>query len=106
MLTLPRIRTKVLTAAHDKENIPAPKAGRLSVNSPAAIDRLVKPFKCPGSANARKSSGEPARKRRKVNYAEANGGNDEDNSGGFSINGESVALKDRYQSQLRPVHEE
>lgn len=70
----------------------------MSVNSSTALDRLVKPFKCPGSANARKKTGEPSRKRRKVNYAEADGGgNEHDNSGGFSLDdGEVVALKDRF----------
>lgn len=90
-----RIRTKSISRVQDKENIPPPKASRLSVNSPAALDRLTKPFKCPGSANSRKSKGEPARKRRKVNYAEEGGGSD-DNSGGFSLDLESKALKDRY----------
>ncbi|ETI25057.1 hypothetical protein G647_04427 [Cladophialophora carrionii CBS 160.54] len=89
------IRTKLIAVDHEKENIPPAKAGRLSVNSPAALDRLIKPFRCPGSANARKSKGEPARKRRKVNYAEESAGND-DTSGGFSLDPESRALKDRY----------
>ncbi|OAG40242.1 hypothetical protein AYO21_05525 [Fonsecaea monophora] len=89
------IRTKFISLEHDKENIHPAKAGRLSVNSPAAIDRLIKPFKCPGSANSRKSKGEPARKRRKVNYAEVDGGA-EDTSGGFTLDEDSVTLKDRF----------
>jgi DNA repair and recombination protein RAD54 and RAD54-like protein len=80
---------------HDKENIPPAKSARLSVNSPAALDRLIKPFKCPGAFNARKSNGEPQRKRRKVNYKEdGNGGDDE--SGGFTLNEDSIALKDKF----------
>ncbi|KIX00956.1 uncharacterized protein Z518_10022 [Rhinocladiella mackenziei CBS 650.93] len=95
LTTLFRIRTRAITLEQNKENIPPAKAGRLSVNSPAATDRLIKPFKCPGSANSRKSNGEPARKRKRVNYAEADGGT-EDTSGGFSTDGESALLKDRF----------
>lgn len=59
------------------------------------MDRLTKPFKCPASANARKARGEPSRKRRKVNYAEADGANN-DASGGFSLEEDVVALKDKF----------
>ena len=41
-----------------------------SVNS---VDRLSRPFKCPGSATPTRASEKPARKRRKVNYADADG---------------------------------
>jgi DNA repair and recombination protein RAD54 and RAD54-like protein len=34
-------------------------------------DRLVKPFKCPGSAGATRNSDRPERKRRKISYADA-----------------------------------
>jgi DNA repair and recombination RAD54-like protein len=34
-------------------------------------DRLVKPFKCPGSAAAARNSDRPERKRRKISYADA-----------------------------------
>jgi DNA repair and recombination protein RAD54 and RAD54-like protein len=37
------------------------------------VDRLVKPFKCPGSAAPARVSEKPARKRRKVDYANADG---------------------------------
>lgn len=37
------------------------------------MDRLSKPFKCPGSATYTRVSEKPARKRRKVNYADADG---------------------------------
>ena len=93
--SLCRIRPKYSSLDHNKENTPPVHAGRLSGSSAAALDRLVKPFRCPGSANSRKSKGEPARKRRKVNYAEDGTGN-EDTSGGFSLDPESKALKDRY----------
>ncbi|KAG2418048.1 DNA repair and recombination protein RAD54 [Aspergillus terreus] len=46
--------------------------------SPNPIDRLSKPFKCPGSATPTRASDKPARKRRKVNYAGADGTADDD----------------------------
>ncbi|KAK5105506.1 DNA-dependent ATPase protein rad54 [Lithohypha guttulata] len=64
----------------NKENLPPnARSGRLTASSVTALDRLSKPFKCPGSQNARKLNGEPARKRRKVNYSEdAVAGDDKD----------------------------
>ncbi|OJJ49150.1 hypothetical protein ASPZODRAFT_150087 [Penicilliopsis zonata CBS 506.65] len=50
--------------------------GSPSLNS---IDRLTKPFKCPGSATPTRTSEKPARKRRKVNYAEADGNAEDKN---------------------------
>ncbi|KAJ5971877.1 Rad54 N-terminal [Penicillium vulpinum] len=44
-----------------------------SVNSQHSIDRLVRPFKCPGTATPTRASEKPSRKRRKVNYANADG---------------------------------
>lgn len=41
--------------------------------TPQSSDRLLKPFKCPGSAKSISTSTKPARKRRKVNYAGADG---------------------------------
>jgi DNA repair and recombination protein RAD54 and RAD54-like protein len=82
-------------ASHDKENIPPAKSGRLSCNSPAALDRLVKPFKCPGSATSRRSTNEPARKRRKVNYAEESA-DQADTSGGYGADSDGTALKDKF----------
>ena len=85
-----------LRANNDKENIPPAKSNRLSINSPAALDRLVKPFRCPGSSTGRRKTEEPARKRRKVNYAE-DGNGQEDASGGYSTeDGESIHLKDKF----------
>lgn len=43
------------------------------MNAQNSIDRLVKPFKCPGTATPTRASEKPARKRRKVNYANADG---------------------------------
>lgn len=42
-----------------------------------AVDRLAKPFKCPGSATPTRASEKPSRKRRKVNYANADGSVDD-----------------------------
>jgi len=80
----------VLACEQDKENIPPPKASRLSVNSPAAVDCLIKPFKCPGLGTRRQSTGERTRKRRKINYAEACSAADEDDAG------EPTPLKHRF----------
>lgn len=44
-----------------------------SVNSQNSIDRLARPFKCPGSATPTRASEKPSRKKRKVNYANADG---------------------------------
>ncbi|KAL3475484.1 vacuolar protein 14 C-terminal Fig4p binding-domain-containing protein [Aspergillus californicus] len=62
-----------------------------SVNS---IDRLSKPFKCPGTATPTRASEKPARKRRKVNYAGADGSVD-DNSVKPYTNDERLALATR-----------
>ncbi|PYH70688.1 uncharacterized protein BO88DRAFT_424249 [Aspergillus vadensis CBS 113365] len=53
----------------------ASRKPRCSTNS---VDRLSKPFKCPGLATATRASDKPARKRRKVNYAGADGTVDDD----------------------------
>jgi DNA repair and recombination protein RAD54 and RAD54-like protein len=73
VLTLCRIRPKVVCAEAGKENIPPPKAVRLSSGSTNSTGRLIKPFKCPGSATASRTSEKPARKRRRVTYAGADG---------------------------------
>jgi DNA repair and recombination RAD54-like protein len=43
------------------------------VNSQNSIDRLARPFKCPGTATPTRASEKPSRKKRKVNYANADG---------------------------------
>ena len=53
------------------------KRGRLYGGTPASADRLIKPFRCPGSAVSARVSEKPARKRRKVNYTDADGNPDE-----------------------------
>ncbi|KAG9654307.1 hypothetical protein KCU69_g16383, partial [Aureobasidium melanogenum] len=69
---LPRI------AVIEKENVaptplPTQKRARMYGGTPITADRLMKPFKCPGSATPTRASEKPARKRRKVNYSGADG---------------------------------
>ncbi|KAL9110114.1 MAG: hypothetical protein Q9227_005308 [Pyrenula ochraceoflavens] len=67
-----RHRPKPVVVEHGKENVPpAAKAVRLYGGSAKSIDGLFKPFRCPGSALAQRSSNKPARKRRKISYADA-----------------------------------
>ena len=67
-------RPKPSDFSADKENTPASqKASRLYAAGPQSIERLIKPFRCPGSATPTRASEKPARKKRKVNYADADG---------------------------------
>ena len=67
-------RPKPLVAGADKENTPvSQKSARLYGGGPQSVDRLIRPFKCPGTAIPTRASEKPARKRRKVNYAGADG---------------------------------
>ncbi|KAF6241084.1 hypothetical protein HO173_000878 [Letharia columbiana] len=67
-------RPKLLDPSTDKENTPvSQKASRLYGGGPQSIDRLIKPFRCPGSATPTRASEKPARKKRKVSYADADG---------------------------------
>lgn len=67
-------RPKSLNASADKENTPlAQKASRLCGGGSQSIERLIKPFRCPGSATASRSSDKPARKKRKVSYVDTDG---------------------------------
>ncbi|RHZ65860.1 DNA-dependent ATPase RAD54 [Aspergillus thermomutatus] len=74
-------------------NTPLSKPLQRSVSS-NSIDRLSKPFKCPGSATPTRTSDKPARKRRRVNYAGADG-EVEDNSVKLWTNEERLALATR-----------
>lgn len=66
-------RPKPLDASADKENTPLQKPARLYGNGPQSIDRIIKPFRCPGSATPTRASEKPARKKRKISYADADG---------------------------------
>ncbi len=75
-----------ITLSDDKENHPFPRqfssqrpqsSQRLYGGAPQSADRLIKPFKCPGSATVCRTSDKPARKRRKVDYCGADGEKDD-----------------------------
>ncbi|KAF2232343.1 putative dsDNA-dependent ATPase Rad54 [Viridothelium virens] len=80
---------------NQKENIDpiTLKASRLYGGAPQSIDRLARPFKCPGSALPSRNSDKPARKRRKVNYGGADGSG-EDGDAGYT-NDDRLALATR-----------
>ena len=78
-LTDDRHRPKPSAENADKENYPtSQKASRLYGGGPQSIDRLVRPFKCPGTSTPIRASEKPARKRRKVSYADADGSIEDD----------------------------
>ena len=67
-------RPKLSDALADKENTPvSQKASRLCGGGSQSIDRLIKPFRCPGSATSSRASDKPARKKRKVSYIDTDG---------------------------------
>ncbi|KAI9722848.1 MAG: DNA-dependent ATPase protein rad54 [Chrysothrix sp. TS-e1954] len=69
-------KPRPITDTPGKENIPpeTQKATRLYGGTPQSVDRLIKPFRCPGSAlAATRTSDKPARKRRKITYVDADG---------------------------------
>lgn len=73
-LTSCRHRPKSIDTSIDKENVPpTQKAARLYGGTPQSIDRLIKPFKCPGTATPTRASDRAPRKRRKISYADADG---------------------------------
>lgn len=71
----PRYRSRIPTSSDDKENSTpaAKKVATLYGGTPQSHDRLIKPFKCPGSATPTCASEKPSRKRRKVDYKGADG---------------------------------
>lgn len=67
-------RPTPLDPSADKENTPlTQKSVRLYGGTPQSIDRLVRPFRCPGTAAPTRASEKPARKKRKISYADADG---------------------------------
>ncbi|OJD29987.1 dna repair protein rhp54 [Diplodia corticola] len=67
-------RSRPVSLNDNKENsTPAKKVATLYGGTPKSADRLIKPFKCPGSATPTRASEKPARKRRKINYSGADG---------------------------------
>ena len=88
-----RHRPKVFPS-DDKENTPiGKKAARLYGSTPQSVDRLIKPFRCPGSSAPSRKSDKPARKRRKVDYA-GDDGSAEGNDAAWT-NEERLALANR-----------
>lgn len=66
---------------------------RINGGTPQSLERLAKPFKCPGSAAPTRTSNRPPRKRQKVSYADGDGGGDE--SDGLYTNEDRLALATR-----------
>jgi DNA repair and recombination RAD54-like protein len=96
--TIDRLRKPFrITLSDDKENLPllsrTPSSQRLYGNTIESSQRLVKPFKCPGSATASRTSDKPARKRRKVDYGGADG--DKDDGDKAWTNEDRLALANR-----------
>lgn len=79
----------------NKENLGTPlahkKIGRLHASTPDPV-RLSKPFRCPGSAAPRAQTDRPARKKRKISYANAGGNDDEDDADKPYTNDDRLAL--------------
>ncbi|RDW73798.1 hypothetical protein BP5796_07240 [Coleophoma crateriformis] len=74
-----------ISLSDDKENSPTSlstpsqkSSQRLYGGTPQSVDRLIRPFKCPGSATISRTSEKPTRKRRKVDYGGADGEKDDE----------------------------
>ncbi|KAK1830514.1 DNA repair and recombination protein rad54 [Podospora conica] len=68
------LATPKATANANKEN--ATPRGRFP--TPNSVDRLSRPFKCPGSATRAVATDRPARKKRRIDYKGADGAADDD----------------------------
>lgn len=68
-----RLRSEALLVDKENQTPASQKGARLYGGTPQSVDRLIRPFKCPGTATPTRASEKPARKRRKVNYADADG---------------------------------
>ncbi|KAH8819645.1 P-loop containing nucleoside triphosphate hydrolase protein [Xylogone sp. PMI_703] len=85
-----------ITISDDKENRPIVGkhiGTRLHGVAPQSSERLIKPFKCPGSATITRTSEKPTRKRRKIDYSGADG--DKDNEDKAWTNEDRLALANR-----------
>lgn len=78
-------------ATEDGEPTPSKSLNNSHHNS---LDRLSKPFRCPGAATVSRVSDKPARKKRKVNYTGADGNGDENGEKPYT-NEERLALATR-----------
>lgn len=98
-LTLTDCRSgTVSTPGSNKENIP-----RSKFPTPQSVDKLHRPFKCPGSATRTVSTDRPARKRRKVDYKGAGGDDDADAEKPWS-NSDRLALANRDANKF-PIYQ-
>lgn len=80
----------------NKENIPtSQKASRLYGGGPQSVDRLIRPFKCPGTSTPTRASEKPTRKRRKISYAGADGEVEEGDGDKPWTNEDRLALANR-----------
>ncbi|KAF2402644.1 DNA repair protein, SNF2 family [Trichodelitschia bisporula] len=68
-----RAKTAPAVPGQPSDGAAQPKAQRLYGGTPQFIDCLTKPFRCPGTAVKRAHTDRPARKRRKISYADADG---------------------------------
>lgn len=70
-----RHRPKACLLSSDKENRPPTPRGasRLYGGTPQSVERLSKPFRCPGSNLVSSTSNRPARKKRKISYKDTDG---------------------------------
>ncbi|KAK0724830.1 P-loop containing nucleoside triphosphate hydrolase protein [Lasiosphaeris hirsuta] len=87
----PGQQTNVLSTSNanaNKEN--STPRGRFP--TPQSLDRLHRPFKCPGSATRTVARDRPARKKRRVNYGGADGAEDSDKP---YTNADRLALANR-----------
>lgn len=96
-----RRRPSLTHPSADKENIHTPAASGRQAGTPQSIDRLTRPFKCPGSAAPSRQSEKPARKKRKVSYADTDGSK-EDGDAPWT-NEERLALANRENNKF-PVY--
>lgn len=96
-----RRRPSANNPSADKENILTPTASGRYGGTPQTIDRLARPFKCPGSAVPARQSEKPARKKRRVSYADADGSK-EDGDVPWT-NEERLALANRENNKF-PVY--
>lgn len=82
--------TNPSTPAPNKENLVPRSTSRFPTSQ--SLDRLHKPFKCPGSATRTVATDRPSRKRRKIDYAGADGDADADKP---YTNADRLALANR-----------
>lgn len=82
----------------DKENILTPTTSSRYGGTPLSIDRLTRPFKCPGLATSSRQSEKPIRKKRRVSYADADGSK-EDQDAPWT-NEERLALANRENNKF------